>query len=61
MEPPAEQELPVVLIWGTDAEALRTEKERLSDIYKCVCVIGEKARDKYLEKHTPSRVMEVRG
>ena len=61
MEPPAEQELPVVLIWGTDADALRTEKERLGDVYKCVCVIGEKARDKYLEKHTPSRVMEVRG
>ena len=53
------EELPLVLIWGNDSERLRSEKERLESVYKCVCVVGEKARDKYLEKHQPQRVMHV--
>ena len=53
------EELPVLLIWGDDSEAVKAEKERLENIYKCVCVVGEKARDKYLEKHDVNAVMRV--
>ena len=52
-------DLPVLLIWGDDSDRLKAEKERLDGIYKCVCVVGEKARDKYLEKHEPEAVMHV--
>ena len=57
--PSAERELPTLLIWGTDSERLKEEKERLSDIYKCTCALGEKARDKYLEKHEVDAIMKV--
>ncbi|MBQ7706454.1 MAG: response regulator [Lachnospiraceae bacterium] len=53
------EELPVMLLWGTDAERIRQEKERLEGIYKCVCVVGSKAKEKYLEKHEPDCVMHV--
>ena len=53
------EELPVMLLWGTDADRIRQEKERLEGIYKCVCVVGSKAKDKYLEKHEPDCVMHV--
>lgn len=53
------EELPVLLIWGDDSEAVKREKDRLGSIYKCVCVVGEKARDKYLEKHNADAVMRV--
>ena len=53
-------ELPIVLLWGTDSDKLRGEREKLEGIYKCVCVVGEKARDKYVEKHQPERVMHIR-
>ena len=59
LPPPSEKELPVLLIWGNDPEALRTEKERLDGIYKCVCVTGENARDKYLQKNKPDGEMHV--
>lgn len=49
-----DDELPVMLIWGNDSARLRTEKERLDGIYKCVCVVGEKARNKYFESHIPA-------
>ncbi len=44
---------------GDDSEAVGREKDRLGSIYKCVCVVGEKARDKYLEKHNADAVMRV--
>ena len=59
LPPPTEEELPVLLIWGDNPEALRREKERLDGIYKCVCVTGSKARDKYLEKHALDSEMHV--
>ncbi|WP_185752407.1 ATP-binding protein [Butyrivibrio sp. AE2032] len=55
----AADELPTMLIWGNDSDKLKAEKERLDGIYKCVCVVGEKARDKYLEKHKPVGVMHI--
>lgn len=54
-----EAEMPVLLIWGEESGRLKSEKEKLEDIYKCVCVVGEKARDKYLEKHGAQAVMHV--
>ena len=59
LTPKVDDELPVMLIWGNDSERLRHEKERLSGVYKCVCVVGEKAKDKYLEKHEPESVMHI--
>ena len=55
----APEDLPVMLLWGTDADRLRDEKERLSGIYKCVCVVGSAAKEKYLSKHRPDGVMQV--
>lgn len=55
----AAETLPVMLLWGTDAGRLRDEKERLKDIYQCVCVVGSAAKDKYLTKHQPDGVMQV--
>ncbi len=52
-------ELPVVLLWGNDSKKLREEREKLESFYKCVCVVGEKAKDKYIDKHQPERVMHV--
>ena len=57
LAPSGADELPIVLIWGSDPDRLKEEKERLDGIYKCVCVVGEKAKDKYLEKHKPDMVM----
>ena len=51
---------PTILICGDDKNALRKEKDRLSGLYKCVCVVGDEARDKYLSKHNPDLVMEVK-
>ncbi len=59
LSPSGSDELPVMLIWGSDPDKLKAEKERLDGIYKCVCVIGDKARDKYLEKHTPAGIMHI--
>jgi CheY-like chemotaxis protein/anti-sigma regulatory factor (Ser/Thr protein kinase) len=53
-------EKPVVLIWGDDKERLRREKERLEGTYKCICAVGEKGKDKYMEKHSPEIVMHVK-
>ncbi|RKM61371.1 response regulator [Butyrivibrio sp. CB08] len=57
--PDRNADLPVVLLWGNDSDQLKIEKEKLESIYKCVCVVGEKARDKYLEKHQPDGIMHV--
>ena len=57
LSPSGSDELPVVLIWGSDPDKLKEEKERLDGIYKCICVVGEKAREKYLEKHKPDMIM----
>ncbi|MBQ6441966.1 MAG: response regulator [Lachnospiraceae bacterium] len=54
-----EETLPVMLLWGTDADRLRDEKERLQDVYKCVCVVGSAAKEKYLSKHKPDGIMQV--
>ncbi|MCR5476410.1 MAG: response regulator [Lachnospiraceae bacterium] len=54
-----DDELPVLVIWGTDPELLRAEKDRLDGIYKCVCITGSAAAQKYLEKHSPGAVMHV--
>jgi signal transduction histidine kinase/CheY-like chemotaxis protein len=53
------EDLPVLLLWGTDPELLRQEKERLEGIYKCICVTGSAAAQKYQEKHHPDRVMHI--
>ncbi|MEE3466885.1 MAG: ATP-binding protein [Eubacterium sp.] len=58
--PETTRELPVALLWGYDSEVLREEKERLSGVYKCVPVVGKKAMEKYLEKHTPDRIIQIR-
>ena len=34
-------------------------QEKLSDAYKCTCVVGSKAKDKYLEKNEVDAVMMV--
>ncbi|MBO4904888.1 MAG: response regulator, partial [Lachnospiraceae bacterium] len=59
LAPSGADELPVMLIWGDDSERLKQEKQRLDGIYKCVCVVGKSARDKYLEKHDPDGVMRL--
>ena len=56
-----EKELPVLLIWGSDSKRLREEKERLEGMYKCVCVVGSRAMERYMEKHEPDAVMHVFG
>ena len=53
------EDLPVMLIWGNDPERLRLEKEKLESIYKCVCVVGNKAADRYMEKHSPYGVIHL--
>ncbi len=59
LSPSGADELPVLLIWGDDPQKLKQEKERLDGIYKCVCVTGQKAMEKYIEKHEPDAVMNV--
>ena len=59
LKPKQEEELPALLIWGTDSGKLRETKEKLSEHYKCTCVVGSKARDKFLEKHEVDAVMQV--
>ncbi len=59
LSPGGADELPVMLIWGNDSERLKAEKDRLDGIYKCVCVVGEKAKDRYLEKHRPDGMMHL--
>ena len=59
LSPSGSDELPVMLIWGDDPEKLKQEKVRLDGIYKCVCVTGEAAKDKYMEKHEPAGVMQI--
>ena len=61
LTPVAAEALPVVLLWGNDPSRLKTEKERLEGIYKCVCVTGQPAMEKYLSRHTPDMVMKVGG
>lgn len=58
--PGPDNEMPTVLLWGTDPASLRIEKERLEGIYRCVCVTGSQARDRYLEKHEPDAVIYVK-
>ena len=59
VKPEQEEELPVLLIWGMDSDKLRQTKEKLSEHYKCICVVGSKARDKFIEKHEVDAVMQV--
>ena len=59
LAPDEEAKLPVALVWGDEPKRLKDEKERLEGIYKCVCVVGEAARDKYLGRHTPDMVIQV--
>lgn len=59
LSPSGADELPVILIWGDDPEKLKQEKLRLDGIYKCVCVVGQSAKDKYLEKHSPDGILHI--
>ncbi len=59
LSPSGSDELPVMVIWGDDPEKLRAEKDRLDGIYKCVCVTGEEAMQKYTGKHETLGVMHV--
>ncbi|MBO4903465.1 MAG: response regulator [Lachnospiraceae bacterium] len=60
LSPSGADELPIMLIWGDDPDALKQEKVRLDGIYRCVCVTGQAAKDKYLEKHVPAAIMQVK-
>lgn len=51
--------LPVLLIWGDDPAKLKEAKEQLGGTYKCVCVNGSAAMEKYLAKHEPYGVLHV--
>jgi CheY-like chemotaxis protein/nitrogen-specific signal transduction histidine kinase len=53
------KELPVVLLWGDDSDKLKLEREKLESVYKCVCVVGESARDRYIKKNNPERIMHI--
>ena len=53
------KELPVVLLWGDDSDKLKQEREKLESVYKCVCVVGESARDRYIKKNNPERIMHI--
>lgn len=53
------KELPVVLLWGDDSDRLKQEREKLEPVYKCVCVVGESARDRYIKKNNPERIMHI--
>ena len=53
------KDTPVMLIWGDDPDSLKIKKDRLDGIYKCVCVTGKAAMEKYLSKHEPDGVMHV--
>ncbi len=59
LSPSGADELPVMLIWGDDPGKLKQEKTRLDGIYKCVCVTGEAAKEKYLRSHEASAIMNV--
>lgn len=59
VRPAQNNDLPTLLIWGTDSDKIRETKEKLSETYKCTCVVGSKAKDKYLEKHEVDAVMMV--
>ena len=52
-------DLPILLLWGNDSARLREEKEKLERSYKCVCVVGSNAMEKYLQKHEPYAVMHI--
>ncbi len=56
-----DDELPEALLWGGSADALKREKARLDGVYKCVCVVGDKAKERYLENHDPVVVMNIPG
>ena len=57
--PDKEAGVPSALIWGYDSERIRQEKERLQGVYNCRCVVGKKSMEKFLEKHTPDRIIQV--
>ncbi|MCR5503575.1 MAG: response regulator [Lachnospiraceae bacterium] len=57
--PSGADELPVMLIWGDDPEKLKQERIRLDGIYKCICVVGEASKDRYLKTHDTAAVMNV--
>ncbi len=59
LDPSGADELPVMLIWGDDPEKLKQERIRLDGVYKCVCVVGDVAKEKYIKKHQPDRIMNV--
>ena len=48
-----------MLVWGDDPASLKEEKERLGGVYKCVCVTGSEAAERYLAKHKPDGVLHV--
>lgn len=54
-----ERELPVMLVWGNDSQKLRETKERLNGVYRCVCVVGTKAKERYLESHKPDGIIQI--
>ena len=60
LAPVSQDDLPLMLIWGDDPAKLREQKERLSGIYRCVCVTGQSAMEKYMQKHKPDAVMSVK-
>ena len=59
--PEPDTDLPVLLLWGEDPDRLKAERDKLKGIYRCVCVNTANARDKYLEKHDVTAVMEVKS
>ncbi|MBO4914916.1 MAG: response regulator [Oscillospiraceae bacterium] len=55
----ADEKMPVLLVWGDDAERVRAERERLDGVYKCVCVVGAAAKERYLTGHRADAVLHV--
>ncbi len=55
----ANETLPVLLIWGDEPEDVKAEKERLEGVFKCVCVVGSEAKERYLAKHRADGVLRV--
>ena len=53
------EDLKILLLWGDDSEKLKAEKEKLGKTYKCVCVVGKEAMEKYLSNHEPYAIMHI--
>lgn len=54
-----DETLPTLLIWGDDPQKLKIAREQLSGMYKCVCVTGRDAMEKYCAKHDLESILHI--